>query len=162
MLALRFAGLLALAVWFGGLLTLGTIGASTLFEELAARQGADGRILAGAVFAEMLRRFQLVSYACGGVILGSLAARAVLGPRPRWFGLRIALTSVMLAVSLYSGVVVTGQIDRLRQQIGTSPSSLRDDDPRRVTFGRLHAQSTALHLVPLIGSLILLVSELKD
>jgi hypothetical protein len=162
MLALRFAGLLAVAVWFGGLLTLGTIVAPALFEELAARQVADHRVIAGALFGEMLRRFHFVSYGCAGVILVSLVARAILGPRPRRFGLRIWVASAMLAVAVFSGSVLSSRIERLRQEIGGSPSSLREDDPRRIAFDRLHTQSTALLLVPLIGSVVLLVPELKD
>ena len=162
MLALRFAGLVAVAVWFGGLLSLGAIAAPATFDVIAARQIPDARGLAGAVVGEILRRFQLVSYGCGAIILGSLIARAVLGPRPRRFGLRVGLTSALLAMTLYSGVVVTGQIARVREEIGGTFSSVPEHDPRRVTFGRLHAQSTALHLIALIGCLVLLVSELND
>jgi hypothetical protein len=161
MLALRFAGLLAVAVWFGGLLTLGTIAAPALFDGMAARQ-EEGRALAGALFGEMLRRFHLVAYGCASVILISLMARAILGPRPRRFGVRIGVATVMLAATAYSGVVLTGRIERVQREIGGAPSSLREDDPRRLTFDRLHAQSTALFMVPLIGSFVLLVPELKD
>lgn len=162
MLALRFAGLLAVAVWFGGLLALGAVAAPAVFDATAARQIAEPRALAGALVGEILRRFHLVTYVCAGVILATLALRAVLGPRPRYFRTRMTVASGMLAAALYSGLWLTGQIERLRQEIAVSPSSLREDDPRRVEFGRLHARSTAVQLVPLIGSLVLLISELKD
>jgi hypothetical protein len=162
MLALRFAGLLAVGVWFGGLLALGTIAAPALFEVIDSRQLADGRVLAGALFGEMLRRFHLVSYACGGAILLSLVARAVLGPRPRFFAIRAAITSAMVAAALYSGTTLTGRIDALRHEIDAAPSSLGEDDPRRAAFRRLHEQSTALQLVPLLGGLALLVAEILD
>ena len=70
--------------------------------------------------------------------------------------------NVMLGTALYSGIVVTGRLERLRKEIGTAPSSLPEGDPRRAAFGRLHAQSTTLQLVPLIGTVLLLVAELKD
>jgi hypothetical protein len=162
MLALRFAGLLALALWLGGLVSLGGIAAPVAFEVAESQHVADGRTVAGAIVGEALRRFHLVSYGCGGVLLASLVARAILGPRPRRFGVRAGITAVMLGTALYSGVVVTGRLERLREEIGTSPSSLPEGDPRRAAFGRLHAQSTTLQLVPLIGAVLLLVAELKD
>lgn len=162
MLALRFAGLLAVAVWFGGLLTLGAVTAPAVFDGTAARQMAEPRAVAGALVGEILRRFHVVAYVCGAVILATLALRAVLGPRPRYFRTRMTVASGMLAAALYSGFILTGRIERLRQEIGVAPSSLRDDDPRRIEFGRLHARSNVVQLVPLMGSLVLLISELKD
>ena len=162
MFALRFAGLLALAVWFGGLLALGAVAAPAIFEVVDARHAADGREFAGALFGEVLRRFHLVSYGCGAVLFLTFIARAVLGPRPRHFGVRLGIVVVMLAAALYSGIVLTGRIDTLRRQIAVAPSSLPENDPRRVEFGRLHAQSTGMQVVPLLGAFILLARELAD
>lgn len=162
MLALRYAALLALVVWAGGLLALGLVAAPAAFDVLAARQVADGRLLAGAIFGETLRRFHHIGYLCGGVLLFSLIARRILGPRPRRAGLRVALASIMLAATMYSGLVVAGRIQTLQQQIGASPSSLPTNDPRRAEFGRLHATSTILLLVPILGSLALIWWELRD
>jgi hypothetical protein len=162
MFALRFAGLLALAVWFGGLLVLGTVAAPAIFDVVDARQLADGRAFAGALFGEVLRRFHLVSYGCGAVLLVTFIARAVLGPRPRHFGIRLGIVAVMLGAASYSGIVLTGRIENLRQQMGVAPSSLPESDPRRVEFGRLHAQSTGMQVVPLLGAFILLARELAD
>ncbi len=162
MLALRYAGLLALTVWVGGLLVLGTIGAPAIFDVLAARHVVDDRVLGGAIFGEILRRFHLLSYGCGIVLLGTLLARGVLGPRPRKFAIRLSTAFVMLAATVYSGVIVTGQIRGAQAAIGAAPSSLPESDPRRVSFGRLHATATGLQLVPILGGLILLFRELKD
>ena len=162
MFALRFAGLLALAVWFGGLLVLGAVAAPAIFDVVDARQLADGRAFAGALFGEVLRRFHLVSYGCGAVLLVTFIARAVLGPRPRHFGIRLGIVAVMLGAASYSGIVLTGRIENLRQQMGVAPSSLPESDPRRVEFGRLHAQSTGMQVVPLLGAFILLARELAD
>ena len=162
MLALRYAALLALVVWAGGLLALGLVAAPAAFDVMAARQVAEGRLLAGAIFGETLRRFHHIGYLCGGVLLLSLIARRILGPRPRRAGVRVALASIMLAATMYSGLVVTGRIQTLQQHIGALPSSLPADDPRRVEFGRLHATSTILLLVPVLGSLALIWWELRD
>jgi hypothetical protein len=162
MLALRYAGLLALTVWVGGLLVLGAIGAPAIFDALAARQVLDDRAVAGAIFGEVLRRFHLLSYGCGAVLLTTLAARGVLGPRPRKFALRLGTAFFMLAATAYSGVIVSSQIRDAQAAIGAAPSSLPEGDPRRVAFGRLHATATGLQLVPILGGLILLYRELKD
>ena len=162
MLALRYAGVLALTVWVGGLLVLGAIGAPAIFDVLAARHVADDRVLAGAIFGETLRRFHLLSYGCGGVLLATLLARGVLGPRPRHFAVRLGLAFLMLVATAYSGMVVSGRIARAQAAIGGAPSSLPEGDPRRVAFGRLHATSTGLQLIPLLGGMLLLFRELKD
>ena len=162
MFALRYAALVAAAMWTGGLLTLGVIAAPSIFDTIAARGVADGRVLSGAIFGETLRRFHLVSYACGAVILGSLVLRALLGPRPLPYGLRVGVAAVMLATAMYSGIVLTARIERARADAGGAPSALASDDPRRIAFGRLHGIATILQIVPVLGGLALMFWELKD
>lgn len=162
MRALRYAALLALTVWVGGLVALGSIAAPATFDVTAQRGVADGRVLAGAIFGEILRRFHRTSYMCAAVLLLSLITRRILGPRPHRLGIRVLLASIMLAATLYSGTVVSRRIETLQQQRGAAPSSLAADDPRRVEFGRLHAFSTSLQLIPLLGGLTLIWFELKD
>jgi uncharacterized protein DUF4149 len=162
MLALRYAGLVALTLWVGGLVVLGAIAAPSIFDVLAARHVADDRIVAGAIFGETLRRFHLLSYACGAAVFLTLLARGILGPRPIWFAARLGTAFLMLAATAYSGLVVSRQIARVQSEIGGAPSSLPAGDIRRITFGRLHAMSTGLELVPVLGGLLLLFRELKD
>ncbi len=160
MLALRYAAVLALTVWVGGLIVLGSIAAPTIFDVLGSHRIADG--VAGAVFGEMLRRAHTISYVCAAVLLTSLLARRILGPRPVHVGIRFVMAAVMLAAMLYSGLVVSTRIASLRPTNGISPSALPADDPRRIEFNRLHATSTALVMVPILGGLALLFFELKD
>ena len=162
MLVLRYAALLALVVWVGGLVALGGIAAPSIFDVVAARHIADGRILSGALFGEMLARFTLVTYVSGGVLLLSLIARRILGPRPHRFAWRAGIAAVMLAVTAYGSFGIASRINRLQRDLGVAPASLPEGDPRRVEFGRLHGISTALQLVPLLGGLILLFWELKE
>ena len=162
MLALRYAALLALVVWVGGLIALGALAAPATFDVVAARQLPDGRLLAGAIVGEILRRFHHVAYVCGVVVPLSLSARAVLGPRPRRFALRVGLAVAMLAAVGYSGLGGSPRIERLQQTIGIAPSSLPEDDPRRVEFGRLHGLSSGVLLLPVLGGLLLLFYELRD
>lgn len=162
MLALRYAALVAIALWVGGLIALGAVAAPAIFNVIDVQRVADGRMLAGAVFGEVLRRFHVVTYACGAAVLLSLVVRAALGPRPSRFAVRFTLGSVMLAAMLYSGFVLTPAIERARAAAGGAPSSLSDGDPRRVQFGRLHGFSTLLLLVPVLGGMTLLFWELRD
>jgi hypothetical protein len=164
MLVLRFATVLAIAIWMGGLLALGAVAAPAIFDVVAARQVPEARILSGAIFGEVLRRFDLVSYACGAIVLLALALRAVLGPRPRRFSVRAGIALLMLGASLYAGLVIAGRIDSVQRQIGpgVAASSLPAGDPRRVAFGSLHRQSIFIQLVPIIGGLVLILFELRD
>jgi hypothetical protein len=162
MFALRYVAVVAAAVWAGGLLALGAVAAPAVFDIVAARGIADGRVVSGAIFGEVLRRFHLLAYVCGVVIAGTLITRALLGPRPVRFRRRLTVSAVMLAAALYSGFVLSRQIERVRSEAGGAPSALAADDPRRITFGRLHAFSTVLQIVPLLGGLAIIFWELRD
>jgi Domain of unknown function (DUF4149) len=161
MLALRYAAVLALAFWIGGLAVLGALAAPAAFDVLAAR-AADGRAAAGAVVGETLRRFHLAAYFCAAVVVLSLAVRGVLGPRPRPFGIRVATAAIMIGATAYSGLVLSPKITQSQRTLGISPSTLPADDPRRAEFNRLHSRSVYLQLVPLLGGLVLLFWEMKD
>jgi len=161
MLALRFAAVLALVFWVGGLAAVGTLAAPAAFDVLASR-AADGRTAAGAVVGETLRRFHHVAYICAAVLVLSLAIRGVLGPRPRPFGIRVALLAAMVGATAYSGLVLSPAIEQAQRTLGVSPTTLPAGDPRRVEFGRLHGRSVYVQLVPLLGGIALLFWEMKD
>ena len=158
MLALRFAAVLALVLWVGGLAVIGGFAAPATFDVLGPR-GADGRLLAGSVVGEMLQRFQTAAYACGVVLAASLAVRAVLGPRPRRFAIRMIIAVVMLSAAAYAGAVVTPRIVQVQRNGGVPPTP---DDLRRAEFNRLHSLAMSLQLVPVFGGLALLFFELRD
>jgi hypothetical protein len=161
MLALRYAAVLALALWTGGLVVIGAVAAPSVFDMLGSR-GAEGRILAGAVVGALLERFTTIAYGCAVVVLLSLVTRGVLGPRPRRFAYRVGGLLLMIAATVYAGAVIAPRITAMQRSMGTSPSTLAESDPRRIEFGRLHGTSVSLHLVPLLGGLALLFWELKD
>jgi Domain of unknown function (DUF4149) len=161
MLALRYAAVLALALWTGGLVVVGAVAAPSVFDILGARS-AEGRVLAGAVVGALLERFTMIAYGCAAVVLLSLVTRGVLGPRPRRFAYRVGGLLLMIAATVYAGSVVAPRIAAMQRSIGTAPSALAESDPRRIEFGRLHGTSVSLQLVPLLGGLALLFWELKD
>jgi uncharacterized membrane protein len=162
MLVARYLYVLSLVVWLGGMVALGMIAAPATFGVLEAREGAGGRATAGAVFGETLRRFHLMSYVAGALMLAGLTVIALMGPRPRAFGLRMGIVAGMLALSLYSGVVLSGRIQRLQAEVGAPMGSLPENDPRRAQFGRLHGLATVLMLINVAGGLVLLYWEASE
>ena len=162
MVFFRFAGLLALALWIGGLATLGLVAAPALFDALTARDPTSGRELAGALFGAVFSDFQRASWIAGAALLMSLAGRAALGPRPGRFGIRMWVAAGMLAASVSSVLFVTPRIERLRSGTSGSISSLPDDDPVRLEFGRWHAVSTGLMALTLVAGAGLLWMEATD
>lgn len=162
MLALRYAYVLALVVWLGGMVVLGAIVAPATFQVLQTSAPENGRLLAGELFGSILARFHYLAYAAGGTLLMTLGVMAVLGPRPRAFALRVALVTAMLLVAVYSGVFVLGTIDALQLEAGGLPSRLPAGDARRIRFDELHQLSTRLMLTNVIGALALLYWEARD
>jgi Domain of unknown function (DUF4149) len=161
-LALRYVYLLALVVWLGGMVVLGALVAPTVFQVLQAADPMNGRVLAGQFFGEAISRFHPIAYGAGGVMLVVLVVTRVAGPRPLGFAVRVAIVAGMLGVSLYSGRVVLRRVDAIQQQVGTLPSRLPAGDPRRVEFDGLHALSTRLMQLNMVGALALLVWEARE
>ena len=162
MLALRYVYVLALVVWLGGMVILGALVAPTTFEVLQTSVPSTGRALAGDVFGTLIARFHYVGYGAGVLLLLTLAAMAVLGPRPRSFAIRSALIAGMLAITVYSGVIVLGRIDGIQQEIGGLASTLPPSDSRRIRFDQLHQLATNLMLVNMAGALVLLYWEARE
>jgi hypothetical protein len=121
---------------------------------LEAADPHNGRMLAGAVVGEILRGFHLLAYACGAILLICLLIIKFMGPPPRAFKVRIGIVSVMLAIALYSGIPLTGELASLQSSVAAPIGTLPDTDPRRNRFDRLHAASTALWTVNIALGLI--------
>lgn len=161
MIFLRYLYVLALAAWLGGMIVIATIAAPSAFAVMQARDGDAGRPVAGAVVGGILRRFNLVAYGAGAVMIATLVGMALLGPRPRPYAPRLLVIGAMLAVALVSGTVVTGRIARLQREIKGPVGALDPADPRRETFGRLHAVSVLLMALDAGGALVLLCWEAR-
>jgi hypothetical protein len=159
---LRWGALLALAFWVGGLLTLGGFTASTLFDVLEARDPSGGRELAALVFGRVFDDFQRASWIAAGIVIGSLAARAALGPRPRWWGLRMWVAVGMLTASVVTVFVVSPRIETIRGSVPGPVANLPGTDERRITFGRWHLLSTGLMVFTLVAGAGLIWTESLD
>jgi len=151
--------MLALVVWLGGMIVLGAIVAPATFQVLQTSAPDIGRALAGNLFGVVLARFHYIAYSAAAVLLLTMAAMALLGPRPRGLPVRGILVAVMLAIAVYSGVVVTGRLNAIQRDVGGLPSLLPAGDARRVRFDELHTLSTRLMMVNVIGALALLYWE---
>lgn len=161
MVTLRYAYLLALVFWVGGLLALGGIAAPATFAALTGAHGVAGREMAGLAFGAMLRRFHVAAYASAAIMFASLIVMAALGPRPVRLAVRLGILIVMAALTLYSGMVVSPRIERLQRAVGGPVAALAETDPRRAEFGRLHGLSTLLLGVTAAGGLALLFWEAR-
>lgn len=162
MVALRYVYVLALAAWLGGMVVLGAIVAPTTFQLLQASAPENGRALAGELFGAILARFHYVAYAAGGLLLLTLIAMRILGPRPKAFAFRTILVLVMLLIALYSGLIVLGTIDAIQLEAGGLPSLLPAGDQLRVQFDQLHQLSTRLMMANMAGTLVLLYWEARE
>jgi hypothetical protein len=159
---LRFAALLILAVWIGGLVAIGGIAAPTVFGVLETLDPHSGRDTAGRVFGAIFTRFQQMSWVLGGALMLLLIARRMLGPPPRLFNVRIAALMVMLGLSITTAVVISPRIVAIRDGTPGGVSALSSDDPRRLEFGRLHGLSNGLMLITLLAGLGLFWAETRD
>jgi uncharacterized membrane protein len=162
MLVVRYLALTALVVWLGGMIALGLLVAPTTFRVLEAADPEQGRTLAGAVFGATLRRFHLLAYGCGAVLLVSLFLMKFVGPPPQAFLVRTSIVALMLALTLYSGVPVTRELERLQAAVAGPMARLPQDDPRRVRFDRLHRTSTTLMTVDIGLGLLLLAWYVRE
>ena len=78
----RYATLTALVIWVGGMLLS----------------------LAQALYPGRLPTFDLISVACGAIIVAGLFVMKFIGPPPQSFTLRAALALLMTALALYAGL----------------------------------------------------------
>lgn len=123
-------------------------------------QSEPSREKAGKMFGLMLRRFHWVAYGCGAVIL--------LAGGLRWAGsfnhrlsasevTRYVIAVLMLGLSLYSGLVISGKLDGLRKKMTSGIDRTPKDDPNRLEFNNLHRLSTTLMAFNLLLGLALAV-----
>jgi uncharacterized protein DUF4149 len=164
MVVIRYLALTVLVVWLGGMIVLGLLVAPSTFGVLqtSAADVANGRMLAGAVFGEILRRFHLLAYGCGAILLLCLLAMKFIGPPPAAFIARIGIVLLMLALDLYSGIPVSREIASIQAQVSGPMSSLPQSDPRKVRFDRLHSLSTTLMTVNMGLGLVLLYWYVRE
>ncbi len=159
---LRYLYILALVIWLGGIVVAGAIVAPSVFGVLQAWNPAEGRVLAGRVFGEVLQRLQWLAYAMGSAMFVTLTLHRLLGARPERYGIRASILVLMLLVTLYSGSRVTPRIATLQAEVGGPIAALADTDARKVEFNRLHGLANILLAVTAAGGLVLLWWEARE
>lgn len=162
MVVLRYAYVLALIVWVGGLIAAGAFVAPALFGVLQADAGVAGRALAGAAFGEVLRRVLVAGEVAGVVMFVTMTVLRLLGPKPLSYGIRAVLVAAMLAVTSYTAHVLLPEADGLRREMAGSGAQAAADDPRRVRFDQLHSLSTTLVTAIAIAGLGLAAWEARE
>lgn len=162
MLAVRYLYILALVIWLGGMLVAGAVVAPAVFGVLEQGNPATGRVLGGEVFGEILARFHVVAYGAGALMLVMLTVQRLIGPRPRAYGVRAGLIALMLGATMYSGLVVSPQINNVQRTVEGPVNRLPADDPRRREFEWLHGLSSMLLAAAAVGGLILLAWETRE
>jgi hypothetical protein len=159
---LRYLYVLALVMWLGGMSVAGLVVAPTTFSVLEAWNPSTGRVLAGDVFGAVLARVSLVGYIAGALMFVVLTVLRLLGPRPRSYGIRVAVIAAMLALTFYSDRIAGPRIDELQSQVSGPMNQLPATDARRIEFDRLHSLSTSLIVAAMFGGLMLVGWETRE
>ncbi|MEZ5293460.1 MAG: hypothetical protein R2745_20425 [Vicinamibacterales bacterium] len=162
MVALRYAYVLALVVWIGGLVAAGAFVAPSIFGVLQAQAGAAGRVLAGATFGEVLRRILTAGEVAGAVMLVTLTVLRLLGPKPLSYGIRVGLLGAMLLANAYTAHILLPEAESLRREISAPMATVAPDDPRRVRFDLLHSRSTALVTAIALAGIVVAAWEARE
>ncbi|MFN8579815.1 MAG: DUF4149 domain-containing protein [Gemmatimonadaceae bacterium] len=131
------------AAWLGAALITAATVAPAAFAVLPTRT------LAG----DLVGRVLPVLFLTGAALALGLVAMGRRGPKA---GRRVAIGAVWLAAMLGAQFVVTPRVRALRA--GMPIDQLSREDPRRVSFGRLHAVSVGLLGVGMLAALVVLIS----
>jgi hypothetical protein len=141
---------LAYALWLGGMVAI-ALTAPVVFQVVPSRD------LAGRVFGGVLARLFPLIYVCGVLIL---VAGAVHVARARALTrsslARYGLVAVMLAVAVYTGVVVLGEMQTIQAALPGPIESLPLDAGPRARFDSLHKLSERLMGLDVVLALLLL------
>ncbi len=131
--------LFSLAIWVGGSVLV-AMAAPVVFSTVSSRDQA------GAVFGEILRRFEAVKQLLSLVLVigvfaelersGSLAGPAILS------GIAVFLA---VATNVYLAMVLRPRLNYFRMKVGSFDAA-GSDDPWRRKFDALHRRSTRIFL----------------
>ena len=139
----------SLALWVGGTLVV-VMAAPVLFRQIPSRD------LAGAVFGEVLRRFEAVKHALSlalviAVFVRLERQRELAGPGA------VAAIAIFLAVAtnVYLAMVLRPRLNYFRRKVGSFDAAA-PEDPWRLRFDRLHRRSTKILVLGWIAAAVAL------
>jgi uncharacterized membrane protein len=139
---MKWLYLMALIIWLGEVIFFSFVAAPSIF---ATFPRPEAGLAVGAIFPTYYR----IGYGCGVILLlgavvltGAAAARG-------WWAVNTVLAAVMLALTLYAGVIIQPRAAALRPQIHepTATAAVKDE------FSRLHRLAVALNGVVLVCGL---------
>ncbi len=159
---------LALALYFGGLATLGPLVAYELFTTIPETHVQvpsmspklnQPRELAGDVFGNILQKFNMVELICLPILFATVAIQTAvylnwLNP---WSWLRLILVGVLLVVALYDIFYTGPQVRRQHtlwvQNVDRDPAMAHSHE---LKFDKFHSESERNGVIKLIVLLALL------
>jgi uncharacterized membrane protein len=140
---------LSLALWVGGTFLV-VLSAPVVFRQIASRDTA------GAVFGEILRRFEAVKHVLSLLLVISVFVR--LEQQRELAGSRVVeaiAIFVAVATNVYLAMVLRPRLNYFRMKVGSFDATL-PDDPWRLRFDRLHKRSTRVLVLGWIAAAVAL------
>lgn len=141
---------LCLAIWLGGAV-VAAVAAPVVFSRVASRDAA------GAIFGEILRRFEAIKQVLSlllvlGVFLRLEATRRIAGPDA------VAAVAIFVAVAtnVYLAMVVRPRMDYCRAKVGSFDDAAAENVWKR-RFDTLHRRSTRIFLLGAAAAAVALV-----
>jgi len=126
--------LAALIVWVGEIVFLSFVVAPSIFRTFPT---ADAGRAVGAIFPTYYR----VGYVCGVILVATAVILFANAGSRRGWAVNGVLAAVMLAATLYAGLIIQPRAAELRPQIHdpNAPPSIKDE------FDRLHQRAVQLN-----------------
>jgi hypothetical protein len=140
----------SLALWVGGTLLV-VLAAPIVFGRIASRD------IAGAVFGEILRRFEAVKHVLSLALVVAVFVRLeqqreIAGP-----GVVEAIAIfAAIATNVYLAMVVRPRMNYFRMKVGSFDAA-SPEDPWRKRFDRLHRRSTRVLVIGWIAAAVALL-----
>ena len=137
----------SLAFWVGGTLVV-VLAAPVVFRTIPSRD------LAGSVFGEILRRFEIVKQALSLLLVIGVFVALEQGLRLEGRSAAGAIAIfVAIATNVYLAMVLRPRMGYFRDKVGSFDSAA-PDDPWKARFDRLHRRSTRIVLLGWIAAAI--------
>jgi hypothetical protein len=140
----------SLALWVGGTLLV-VLAAPVVFRQIASRDTA------GAVFGEILRRFEAVKHVLSLALVVSVFVRLEQQRQLAGSGVVEAIAIfVAVATNVYLAMVLRPRLNYFRMKVGSFDAAL-PGDPWRMRFDRLHRRSTRVLVMGWIAAAVALL-----
>jgi hypothetical protein len=143
----------ALAVWVGSL-----VGFAFVFAPIAFSRLSDDLDAFSSIVSRVFGVLATLGYVCGGIVIVTSLLHAFLaaqgGGSWRLALLRACCVIVMLGLVTFSQAKITPAMEQVQASFHAPFNSIPKDDPRRVRYDRLHAQSSRVYGTVLLLGLI--------